>query len=36
MIACEIKKMDVLLLRLGDNIRYIWSEGDDALKRVMA
>lgn len=36
MIACEIKKMDVLLLRLGDNIRYVWSEGDEALRRVIA
>ncbi|MEE2770403.1 MAG: pyridoxamine 5'-phosphate oxidase family protein [Pseudomonadota bacterium] len=35
-IGCEIKKMDVLLLRLGDNVRYIWSEGDDSLKRIIA
>ena len=35
-IACDIKKMDILLLRIGDNIRYVWSEGDDALSRVIA
>lgn len=35
-VACEVKKMDILLLRLGDNIRYVWSEGDSALKRIIA
>ena len=35
-VACEIHHMDVLLLRLKDNIRFVLSENDQAFRRVMA
>lgn len=36
MMACDIRSLDVLLLRVGDNIRYTWTPNDQNLMRVVA